>query len=48
MDHGTKVAKELATSYAMRCTCDRLTPSFRDSTIELGLRLGKFFVRLLC
>lgn len=42
MDHGTKVAKELATSYAMRCTCDRLNPSFRDSTIELGLRLGGF------
>lgn len=47
MDHGTKVAKELATSYGVKCNCERMTSSSRDSTIELGLRLGKSLYNII-
>lgn len=41
MDHGTQVAKELASAYLRRCNISLSYLSSRDTAIELGLRLGK-------
>jgi len=42
MDHGTQVAKELASAYVRRCNISLSYSSSRDTAIELGLRLGGF------
>ncbi|KAJ9574870.1 hypothetical protein L9F63_007965, partial [Diploptera punctata] len=42
MDHGTQVAKDLVTAYGRKCTNAAQHPATRDSTIDLGLRLGGF------
>jgi hypothetical protein len=41
MDHGTRVAKELATAYGRKCSMFLSYPASVDTTIDLGLRLGK-------
>ena len=41
MDHGTRVAKDLVIAYGRKCTSVSQHPAARDSTIDLGLRLGK-------
>ena len=41
MDHGTQVAKELASAYVRKCSISLSYSSSRDTAIELGLRLGK-------
>ncbi|XP_069703847.1 amyloid protein-binding protein 2 [Periplaneta americana] len=42
MDHGTRVAKDLVLAYGRKCSASLSYPVARDSTIDLGLRLGGF------
>ena len=46
MNHGTGVAKDLANGYYMRCNGNTLTEAQRESYIDLGIRLGIFFLCL--
>jgi hypothetical protein len=41
MDHGTQVAKDLASAYVRKCSISLSSSSSWDAAIELGLRLGK-------
>ncbi|KAL1132475.1 hypothetical protein AAG570_010430 [Ranatra chinensis] len=42
MNHGTRVAMDLANDFAIRCSIDCRSQAIKESTIDLGIRLGGF------
>jgi hypothetical protein len=48
MNHGTGVAKDLANGYLMRCDGNSISEAQRESYIDLGIRLGNYYLIFNC